>query len=446
LSPEAFSQPVSYHVFRPLASFTFALSYMVNGLNPVGYRLVNIIFHAMNCFLLFLVLQQIGFAVLPAAAGALVFAVHPVHTEAVTWISGRGNVLFLFFFLLSYLLYARMDDAKQSRRWLPFGAALVSYALSLLAKEMALPLPALLFGHDLYIRKRLELRKRVWLYMPFLFLAVVYVVLRAHVLGRVEQVAYHGGSAYATFLVMVQATMTYIRLLFVPVGLSLSRHFAPVQSLFEGFTFTSLCGVIAIVVATIILYRPARYVSFAIFWFVVAMLPVSNIIPLNAIVADRFLYGPSIAFCIGIAVLVTVTAGMPARQKSLASAALVGTLCLLMLLSIGRNNDWSHPLRLWSKTAESSPTSYVAFNNLAFEYMKTGRIPEAIEALNKALALRDDLPETHVNLARCYAKLGRKSEAAIHYKIALTQLGDDPSIQAELQSLRGNSDSPSPNI
>lgn len=437
LSPETFSQPVSYHVYRPLASLTFALNYKVNGLNPAGYRLVNILLHAVNAMLLFLLLRRMGFADLPSVGGALVFAVHPVHTEAVTWISGRGNVLFLFFFMLAYLFYADMDRVSQPRRRLLLAAAVISYAVSLLAKEMALPLPALLLGHDLYVRGGRDMRKRLWLYVPFLIVAVAFVILRTHVLGRMEQVEYHGGSAYVTFLAMLRAAVIYVRLLFLPTGLSLSRHFESIHSLFNPAVFASLCAVVGMVAAAVLLYRRAPYVSFSIFWFAVAMAPVSNVIPVNAIVADRFLYGPSIGFCIGIAALMTAVRELPIQKKRLCSAALAGSLCLLMLLTVGRNNDWKHPFLLWSKTAKSSPTSYVAYNNLGFEYMKLGRIPEAVEALNKALAIRDDLPETHVNLARCYAKLGQIPDAEAHYTIALKLLDGDPAIRAELQSLKG---------
>ncbi len=438
LSPEAFSEPVSYHVFRPLAAFTFALNYALGGSDPAGYRLINILFHLLNAFLLFLMLKRIGFAELPSLMGALIFAVHPVHTEAVTWISGRGNVLFLFFFLLAYLFYAQIDGAPTPRNRLLYAGALAAYVFSLLAKEMALPLPALLFAHDLYFRHgegERTLKSRWKGYIPFLIAAIAYVALRAHVLGRTEQVGYHGGSIFATFLVMLWAAVVYVKLLFVPVGLSLSRHFAAVHSLLDVHVISGLVLVAGLIALAIHLFRRAPLISFAIFWFAATMAPVSNIVPLNAIVADRFLYGPSIAFSIILAAAVSSLSLLRKQEKALASAALAGLFCLMMLLSVARNNDWKNPAALWLKTAESSPSSYVAFNNLAIEYMKLGRLPEAVEALQKAAELRQDLPETHVNLARCYEKMGRIDQAEAQYSLALN-LGADPSIQAELQALR----------
>ncbi len=438
LSPEAFSQPVSYHVYRPLASFTFALNYALGGLEPVGYHLVNLSFHTLNVFLLFLLLQQLGFQRGPSFAGALIFAVHPVHTEAVTWISGRGNVLFLFFFLLAYSLYISAGSRSGFRRLLLFLGAVAAYGVSLLAKEMAIPLPALLFGHDLYFHPEWSPRRRLrqaWMYVPFAVVAVGYVLLRSHVLGRLGQVPYHGGSVYVTFLAMLRAVSIYTKLLFVPVGLSLSRHFQPHHSLFDASVFPSLCLVILMVAAAVAAFRRASYFSFCLYWFAVTMLPVSNIIPVNAIVADRFLYGPSIGFCILLAVCAAGVPNMRQSRRRIAVAGIVAMVFCFMLLAIGRNNDWSDATRLWSKTAKSSPSSYVAFNNLGFEYMKRGRIPEAIDALNRAVELKDDLAEAHVNLARCYAQLGQTNEAILHYKAALAHLQNTAEVRHELETL-----------
>ncbi|MBI4832027.1 MAG: tetratricopeptide repeat protein [Candidatus Lindowbacteria bacterium] len=436
-SPEAFSQPASNHVYRPLASFTFALNYALNGLNPVGYHIVNLVFHTLNALLLLLLLWQIGLEYGPAFAAALLFAVHPVHTEGVTWISGRGNVLFLLFFLLAYLQYIKADSAAGVRRLVLLSGALAAYAVSLLAKEMALPLPAILFGHDLYFRRecgRKQWRRRLAAYAPFVIITVGYVLLRANVLGRVGQVPYHGGSPYVTFLLMLRAIVIYARLLFLPVGLSLSRHFQPHVSIFDSAVFPSFCLILIAGAVAVVTIRRERRISFALYWFAVTLLPVSNIIPVNAIVADRFLYGPSVAFCIFFGVWVAA-AGRTTGLRLLTATATAAIVIWLALLCIGRNNDWKNTFVLWSKTAKSSPTSFVAFNNLGFEYMKRGQIPEAVEALNEAVKLKDDLPEPHINLARCYSRMGRIDEAIFHYKAALPHLEKKADTYYELGEL-----------
>lgn len=449
LSPNAFAQPANDHVYRPLASFSFAVNYAVNGLEPSGYHIANLLFHTLNAFLVFLLLRRLGFGDGPSCAGALIFAIHPVHTEAVTWISGRGNVLFLFFFLISYLLYVRIgavsgDDGSEaekskSRNVLLVCGSLAAYALSLLAKEMALPLPVLLFGHDIYFNREWDRRrwlKRFGLYALFVLVAVAYVLLRTHVLGKIGQVSYHGGSAYVTFLAMLQAAVIYVRLLFVPVGLSLMRHFQPSYSLFEASVFPSFCLVVVGMVAGVITFRRRIYFSFSVFWFAVAMLPVSNIIPVNALVADRFLYGPSIGFCILIAAWVATATKSSQGKRMLAVTGVSVAAFFFMALSMARNNDWKDSIALWTKATEVSPTSHVAFNNLGLEYMKRSRIPEAIDALNEAVRIKDDFPEPHANLGICYTEIGDIGMAIRHYEKALSI--PDREIPVEIRSRLAN--------
>jgi tetratricopeptide (TPR) repeat protein len=432
LSAETFSQPANYHVYRPLATATFAVNY------ALGYHIVNLAFHALNAFLVMMLLRLLGFQPGPSFAGALVFAIHPVHTEAVTWISGRGNVLYVFFFLLAYLCYIRADSAPGPRRFTFLAGAVAAYVLAVLAKEMALTLPAVLFGHDLYFHREWDAKqrlRRLWVYVPFAVVAAGYVLLRTHVLGRIGQVAYYGGSAYVTFLAMLKAFVIYARLLFAPVGLSLSRHFQPSHSILEPPVLLCLCLVILTAIAGILAMRRSPYLSFGLYWFAVTMLPVSNIIPINAIVGDRFLYGPSIGFCILVAVWAAGSLKLEGGRRRLAHAALMAVILCFMLLSIGRNNDWRNTFLLWSKTVQNSPTSFVAYNNLALEYMKRGRIPEAIEALEKAVELKEDLTEARLNLALCYSASGRIDDAIRHYEEALIHLEKRAEVRCKLASL-----------
>lgn len=438
LSPEAFSNPVSYHVYRPLATLTFAINYALHGLHPAGYHAANLFFHTLNAFLVLVLLRRIGFSENPAFAGALVFAIHPVHIEAVTWISGRGNVLFLFFFLLSYLFYVKAGSLSNGRKIVFLFTAAIAYGLSLLAKEMAFPLPVLLFGHDLYFRRewsRKERVSRLVYYLPFAIIALGYFVLRSSVLGRIGQVTYHGGSIYVTFLLMLKAFATYVRLLFVPVELSLSRHFQPHRSILEPEIVASFCIALFAGILCFFTFRRHRRLSFSIYWFAITLLPVSNIIPVNAIVADRFLYGPSIAFCILMACWISTLWRKPGLKRALI-AGQVGVFFVFGILSVGRNNDWRNTFVLWSKTAENSPTSFVAFNNLGLEYMKRGQFAEAEKALKNALEIKADLPETHINLARINVQMNRFDMARHHYEAALSHGETTPDVHYELGALR----------
>jgi len=432
LSP-AYAEYVASIVYRPLTLFSFALNYAVGGLRPTGYHVVNLLLHTLNAFLVFFMLRRLGFRIEPSLSGSLIFAIHPVHTEAVTWISGRGNVLFLFFFLVAYLLFLKIEDGSavggesvrstRRRTTILLSASLMAYGLALLSKEMAITLPVLLFGHDLYYHRCRNFRwrvRRMWLYAPFVLVAVLYIMLRMHVLETVGQRPFVGRTAYFLFLIMLRAFAVYLRLLFVPTGLSLSRNFVPTASLFDMSVFPSFCLIVLVAIIGIAGFRRRRHLSFAVFWFALMMLPVSNIIPIRAIVAERFLYGPSIGFCILVACWTEYLSRRGDLRKVLATTAITAIIFCHMLLSIGRNNDWRNPRLLWLKTTKTCPTSFTAFNNLGIAYLKLGRTSEAVEAFLRSVKLRDDQVEAHLNLGNSYNKIGRLDMAIIHYKAAFT--------------------------
>jgi Tfp pilus assembly protein PilF len=229
---------------------------------------------------------------------------------------------------------------------------------------------------------------------------------------------------------MLKALVIYVRLMFVPIGLSLSRHFQPSLSIFEPSVFLSLCFVLFAIAIGIFTFRRSALLSFGIFWFAITILPVSNIIPVNAIVADRFLYGPSIGFCFLVAAWFTKLFGESERIKSPVVAAFVPLVFCFITLSVNRNNEFDDPILLWEKTAQSSPTSFVAYNNLGMHYMKHGMLPEAIESLEKAIEINGDLTQAHQNLAMCYAKKGDTALAAKYYKSAIS-LMEEPQIRVK---------------
>jgi tetratricopeptide (TPR) repeat protein len=216
-------------------------------------------------------------------------------------------------------------------------------------------------------------------------------------------------------------------LLFVPVGLSLFYHFPISKSIFEMSVLPGLCLVVLAVITGVAAFRRSPHISFALFWFAVTMLPVSNIIPMNAVVANRWLYASSIGFCVLIAWCTTHLPREGELRKILTASAVVAVALCYMLLSVGRNNDWRNPMSLWSKTIKSCPTSFVAHNNLGVEYMRRSRMPEAIDEFTRAVRLNPDLVEAQMNLARCYERTGKTDLAIKHYNDALASpLSDYP--------------------
>jgi tetratricopeptide (TPR) repeat protein len=226
---------------------------------------------------------------------------------------------------------------------------------------------------------------------------------------------------------MVRAFATYVRLLLVPTGLSMTYHFPLERSLFQMSVFPSFCLLALAVTAAVLTFRRSVYVSFGLFWFAVTMLPVSNIVPMNAVVADRWLYLPSMGFCMLAALTVSRLTARGGLRKTFTVSVVTALIFCHMVLTVSRNNDWRNPISLWRKTIEACPTSFIAYGNLGLEYLKQNRIHEAIEALNRALELNSRLVAPHMNLATCYERLGQVNMAIKHYKAALASpLLDNP--------------------
>jgi protein O-mannosyl-transferase len=175
--------------YRPLMHMVYMLNYHIFGLKPWGFHLVNILFHCGVSVLVFLVIRRFlteqrvttsSVYLSPPFIAAMLFALHPIHTEAVTWIAGLPDVAFTFFYLLSFYFFIR-SKAVRSGSYL---FSVVSFAIAAFFKEPALTLPVVLFAYDYVFQKdQPYFPDYVKRYVPYLVIAVGYLALRIHALG-----------------------------------------------------------------------------------------------------------------------------------------------------------------------------------------------------------------------------------------------------------------------
>jgi hypothetical protein len=348
--------------FRPL----FILSYLIDsklwGLNPVGFHLSNIAFHSLNSFLVFaLSLRMLENLKLPSvtrqgislAAGAL-FLLHPSHTEAVSWISGRVDVLATFFCLaalLSYLGYARSKRASQ------LACSLLFFILALLAKESAICLPFLVVIVGL---SRFEMRKDskslwrfVYIIAVYVSILLVFIAVRSRFLGSL--VGGYGVSQHLNFApgwLRDRLLEASVRSVLPILPFQLSRFlFKPLQSrVFILFSLTCAGLIVALVVfrrrwsGRADRRQGNRFLIVLASLFLVSLLPVINLrLSLYETWGERFLYLPSVFACLLIAYLAAILI----RRKEL---WLLITICILGFYSVSlyRTN------RTWRQAAELS--------------------------------------------------------------------------------------------
>jgi len=411
--------------YRPLFWASLGLDRLVWGTTPFGYHLTNLLLHMANACLLYRLLSTLLSRPLVASAISLLWALHPIQTEAVAWVSGRVVIVATLFLLIGLVTWLQVSPSKiPFTRLLGLGLAGLSFFFALLSHELAVIYPLLIIW-ILWYRDRSSgqdqpiFSGRVRWLGALLLLAplAAYLAIRMTVAPFGKDLT--GGSLFASpglRLVVVLLTLTtYLRLLLFPISLSLIQFSPPDPSTAtSGPWFWLAIGLLAVVVWTALRLRAAsRAAFFGVGWFVLTLLPVSNIIPLYWGHAERYLYLSSVGFCIA---LVMTTRYATERLRKLIPALapptiLTALLALLALLyagrTVARNRDWRDDLTLASATVAASPESAAARLWLGSLHQEQGRQDPAIEQFMEARRLRPDEPRVYSALAGVYEAIGR---------------------------------------
>ncbi|MGE5280115.1 MAG: tetratricopeptide repeat protein [Deltaproteobacteria bacterium] len=400
-----------YGFWRPLQLLTYMVDHVFWKDNPVGYHLTNALLHILAAVALFWLLELLFKDTLLALLTALFFVAHPVHTEAVTYIAGRPDPMAALFMLLT--LAFTVKAAETRRPWL-FWAAVVSYTAALLSRENALIVPVLLGLIAVALGKRLP-RPHV---AAVTALAGAYIVLRLTLL----RFLFEGHKASTAFLQRIPgffvAFAAYLRILVLPFGL----HMEYGEKTFPFFSPPVFLGILLFGAAVVFLLRERRkrgLVLFAISWFLLTLAPVSNVFfPINAYMAEHWLYLPSIGFFL----LLAGGFSYLLRRAGTRAAALTGC-CLLTVfwgtLTVAQNTTWADLQRFYERTIRYAPDSSRAYGNLAMLYQANGDTAKAERLYKKAMDLDAKNFKAAYNLGILYADAGRNAEAEQMYERSL---------------------------
>jgi tetratricopeptide (TPR) repeat protein len=353
---------------------------------------------------------------------ALLFLVHPIATEAVTYISGRPTTLMTCGYLGALLLFleARDREAGSGRQAVTVASAVMCLTLSLLSKEVAIVFPALLFLYEAVLRRpvnaglgRLLLRVHIPLTAAvILFLSLASVHTRYTFLLR-----YSGGLRgwYENLLTQAYA-VGYAMTLFVrPWQLNFDHDLPIYTSVAEGPVAFAIAAIAAAVCIAVALARRAPLLSFGILWFFLHLLPTNSLLARYDVLSERNLYLPSIGLYLAVVTagigLVRWIAGGRAggRWVSLAAAAMAIALALGLAGATRRRNAvYAHPVVFWSDAVGKSPGKARPHTNLGFAWFMAGDMDRAIEQYRIALALDPLDPVAQRNLLEAWnRKTGR---------------------------------------
>lgn len=410
-----FSAP--YHAdegYRPVSVCLLALEYSCYRLEPLGYHVTNLLLHALNAILVFLVARRLLASMRTAFWAALLFAVHPVHGEVVANIAQRDALLSFCFYLLAWLSYLRGGA-------LGLGGALVAYFLGLLSKEDCITLPAALFLGDL-VRgltwDRRSLVRAAARYAAFAFPLLLCILLRLRVLhspGAGGHLFYFADTSRLVAVLTVARFVLrhYLTGLLYAGNISFDyarpslEDVSPADPLAWVEAAVLLAGAVA---AFTLLLRRRSPAALGIAFVFVTLLPVSNLIfPIWAIGAERYLYLPSLGYCLAVAVGIHAAR---ARVPHAVAAAEVGLVVVYLALAVIEAAPWREGITLYRTMLDRTPRNPSAHVNLALELQRRGRLDEALALYAEAVRLDPEDIMAEVNRAAIYSDRG-EYEAAL---------------------------------
>ena len=414
-------------MYRPVYTLSLFMDYRFSGLNPFGFHVTNLLLHLGTAVLVYAFFVLLFAQPRAALVGAALFAAHPAHTEAVSWISGRGIILAVGPVLAALCCFLRRErsSSQTARAWL-LAAGLAAYGVALLAKESSAVLILLLTLVD-WARHRPgpgpgpgpgDVRSRRSLYAGVALVTAGYLILRFGIMAFPQ--AQTWPPLGERLRVWPYATWLHLRLLLSPLDLAYERTFQSPMGVMDPMVLFPAAVITALLLGLLWLwYREERLACVGLLWIFVALGPVSNVIPfLPAVglqpVAPRHLYLPAVGFTLLLSLAFT-------RLRSRAmSLGLAGLLVLTYgTITIQRNPVWHDNFSLWQDTAEQVPQNPEAHNNLGVEYERRGDAKRAVREFAWATYLFPGYAIAYHNIGLVYFKQGRLDLAARYLRQAL---------------------------
>jgi tetratricopeptide (TPR) repeat protein len=445
--PVYFTQSLTSYVplsapnyYRPLMLVWLLINRKFWGLSTLGWHFSTLTLHVLVTLSVYLLARRLLDDRLSAGLAGALFAAHPIHVEVVAWAAAFPDSLAALPVITGFLCYLRGRSSSRHRAaWLTVSAFL--YALAILAKEIALALPAIIVAYEWLHFPRAEDSSRragrlarigacLRAVAPYLALTGIYFVARflalkgfGHVVAPISP-----GTLVGTLPLV---TWTYLRHLCWPVGLSAFYDVRYVVHPGLGNFLLPAAAIVAVAAGLWWWSRKSRQAAMATLWLVVPLLPVLDLalLPYGETVHDRYLYLPSVGFVLLVAMGLRRIASGGLRLLGQPALPVVSGVILVGLLSFGTisySRFWSDNLTLYRRGVAIAPGNNIVTNNLANELVARGQYPEAVRLYQQIVERSPDFWLANYNLGYCFYKLNKLPEAEQYLSRAIRLNPSDP--------------------
>lgn len=432
-----FSSLPQNQTYRPMTTLSTAVDYLVAGeLNPYWFHVSTFSWFMLQLFIMFKLYQHLfkthvdkNHVIFLSFITRLIYALHPVNAETINYISARSDALSTCWLVLAFYSYIAFPSL---RKW---GLHLFCFVIAVLFKATTIVYPILLYLYMFLYEQKItlkniklpEIRKKLYKEILPLCLTTIIVLI---LLAKMTPSSYNpgGSSSYQYFITQPYVISHYLFSFFCPTQLSADTDWLPLKSILDK---RALFGFLFIVLLLYASYKASKYhssklIAFGFFWFIVALIPTSNFIPLAEVKNDHRLFFPYVGLTpafVYCAYLVVVKFLSPNIQPKLLKILLIFILLLTFsffsILTVERNRIWKTEETLWKDVTMKSPKNGRGLMNYGLVKMRQGDFKTAEDYFHQALNYVPYYSYLHVNLAVLYEKMNQSDKALFYYQNAL---------------------------
>ncbi|MCF7795127.1 tetratricopeptide repeat protein [Patescibacteria group bacterium] len=416
--------------WRPLLLTSFSIDYQIWGFNPLGYHLNNTFFHILSAFLGFILFYKLtNKRFLLSFLPTLFFLIHPLQTEAVTYMAGRADPLSTVFSLAALVLYTYFRERK---KYIYLYLSLALFILGLMVKEQVIFLPALvLLIETIFYLSRKNIKKSIISLTPYFLISIIYFILRITVsnfnqlLSGTTYNSLYDGSIWVRIYTFCLVIWKYFKFIFIPQNL----HMVPEVNIITNFFSWPVLGLIFFLILIFYIaykiYNENKYFAFGFLWFFIILAPRTNIISINRPMYEHWLYLPILGFYLALFSLLFFIINKIKDRKM--KKYIFYTFFIIVFLYISylsyltivRNKLWHDPITFYEYNLKYTPNSFIQHNNLGMALADKGEHEEANQHYQRALSINDDYPQVYSNYANSLLALNKLEEAKRNYLKAI---------------------------